>query len=301
MNWSRSVSFGRGLRLSYSIAVMLVAIGALAADLQKFTDVRLVENPSNDGDSFVVQAGERQLHVRLYFVDCPESVATTDADAKRVREQARYFGITDAKKVFDFGRDAKAFTAKALAESFTVHTAFANALGRSRGGRVYAFVITADGKDLGRLLVENGFGRAHGTKREGPTGVAAKQIQQELQNLESEAMLQRKGIWAATDPNVITQLRAQEQEEQRELKDIRRASAGKKSLAGPVDLNTGTTADLQSISGIGPVLAGRIIAARPYKKVDDLLRVTGIGPKLLEKIRHYLVVNAPPEPAQVSK
>jgi len=31
---------------------------------------------------------------------CPESVATTDADAKRVREQARYYGITDAKKIF---------------------------------------------------------------------------------------------------------------------------------------------------------------------------------------------------------
>jgi competence ComEA-like helix-hairpin-helix protein len=272
-----------------------------AADLQKFTDVRLVENPSNDGDSFVVKAGERQLHVRLYFVDCPETVATTDADAKRVREQARYYGITDAKKVFDFGREAKAFTAKVLAEPFTIYTAFSSALGRSRGGRVYAFVVTSEGKDLGRLLVENGFGRAHGAKREGPTGIAAKQIQQELQELESKAMLEHKGIWAATDPNVISQLRAQEQEEERELKDIQRASAGKKPLAGPVDLNTGTTAELQSIGGIGPVLAGRIIAHRPYKSVDDLLRVTGIGPKLLEKIRPSLVVNAPPDPAQVSK
>ncbi len=283
------------------MGLLCFAVGALAADLQKFTDVRLVENPSNDGDSFVVQAGERRMHVRLYFVDCPESVATTDADAKRVREQARYFGITDAKKVFDFGREAKAFTTNALAEPFTVYTAFANALGRSPGGRIYAFVITSEGKDLGRLLVENGLGRAHGAKREGPTGTAAKQIQRELQDLESEAMLQREGIWAATDSSVIAQLRAQEQEEERELKDIQRASAGKKSLAGPVDLNIGTTAELQSIGGIGPVLAGRIIAHRPYKSVDDLQHVTGIGPKLLEKIRPYLVVNAPPEPAEGSK
>ena len=280
---------------------MLIAGSALAADLQKFTDVRLVENPSNDGDSFVVQAGERQLHLRLYFVDCPEIVATTDGDAKRVREQARYYGITDAKKVFDFGREAKAFTTNVLAEPFTLYTAFSSALGRSPGGRIYAFVITSEGKDLGRLLVENGFGRAHGAKREGVGGTAAKQIQRELQDLESEAMLQHRGIWAATDSNVITQLRAQEQEEERELKDIQRASAGKKSLAVPVDLNTGTTSELQSISGIGPVLAAKIIAHRPYKSVDDLLRVTGIGPKLLEKIQPYLVVNAPAESVPAPK
>ena len=51
---------------------------------------------------------------------------------------------------------------------------------------------------------------------------------------------------------------------------------------------------LISISGIGPVLASRILAGRPYKNVDDLLRVTGIGPRLLDKICPYLVVtNAP--------
>lgn len=283
------------------VGLLCFVASGLAADLQKFTDVRLVENPSNDGDSFVVQAGERQMHVRLYFVDCPESVATTDADAKRVREQARYFGITDAKKVFEFGHDATAFTTNALAKPFTIYTAFSSALGRSPGGRIYAFVITSDGKDLGQLLVGNGLGRAHGSKREGPTGVAAKQIQKELQDLESEAMLQHAGTWAATDSNAIGQLRAQEKEEERELKDIQRASAGKKTLTGPVDLNTGTTGELQSIGGIGPVLAGRIIAHRPYKNVDDLLRVTGIGSRLLDKIRPYLVVNTSPEPAETSK
>src|SRR5437867_11854132 len=95
-----------------------------AASLEKLTEVRLVENPSNDGDSFVVQAGERRLHLRLYFVVCPESVATTDADAKRVRDQARYFGITDARKVLEFGRQAKAFTAQPLGRPFRGYTAF---------------------------------------------------------------------------------------------------------------------------------------------------------------------------------
>jgi competence protein ComEA len=275
--------------------LVLLGIGELraATELEKFTNAWLVENPSNDGDSFVVKAGARQLHLRLYFVDCPESVATTDADAKRVREQARYFGLTDAKKVFDFGHQAAAFTKKALATPFTFYTAFANALGRSPGGRVYAFVITADGKDLGQSLVEAGLGRTHGSKHAGPTGKRTTDITQMLQKLETEAMRQRRGIWAASDLAAIDKLRAEQHAEDEELKSLIKQSSGKQAPAAPVDLNTATSSELQSISGIGPVLAEKIIAGRPYSKVDDLLRVSGFGPRLLEKIRPYVAVKTP--------
>jgi competence protein ComEA len=284
------------MRRNLAVAMLLFWPGTLfaAATLQKFTDVRLAENPSDDGDSFIAMAGERRLHLRLYFVDAPESVATTDADAKRVREQARYFGITDAKKVFEYGHQAADFTKRALDKPFTVYTAFASALGRSQGGRVYAFVITADGKDLGALLVENGLGRAYGSKRAGPDGKPPAAIQQTLQKLEAEAMRQRKGIWAASDPGVIDKLRAEQRAEDEELKSLIKESAGKHALTAPLDLNTATTSELQSISGIGPTLAAKIIAGRPYKKVDDLLRVSGIGPRLLDRIRPYVTVNPPP-------
>lgn len=265
-----------------------------AATLEKLTDVRLMQNPSNDGDSFVVQAGERSLHLRLYFVDCPESVATTDADAKRVREQARYFGITDAKNVFQFGHEATTFTQHALEKPFTLYTAFASALGRSPGGRIYAFVITADGKDLGQLLVENGYGRSYGAKRTGPLGKSITEIQHKLQKLESAAMAERRGIWAVSEPDVIDKLRATQRDEDAELKSLIKESSGKHPPSVAIDLNTATTSELQSISGIGPVLAAKIIAGRPYKSVDDLLRVSGIGRRLLEKIRPYLTVNASP-------
>jgi competence protein ComEA len=281
--WPQVVMFG----------LLLPATIFAATELQKFTNVRLLENPSNDGDSFVVQAGQRQMHLRLYFVDCPESVATTDADAKRVREQARYFGITDAKKVFEYGHKAGEFTKKVLARPFTVYTAFSSALGRSPGGRVYAFVITADSKDLGQTLVEVGLGRTHGSKHAGPTGKSTTDIEHMLQKLEAEAMRQRKGIWAATDPAVIDKLRAEQREEDEEVKSLLKESSGKKAATGAIELNTATTSELQSISGVGPVLAAKIIDGRPYKKVEDLQRVTGIGPKLFEKIRPYVTVNPP--------
>lgn len=277
------------------LCLFLVTSSAFALDLEKFTDVRMVENPSNDGDSFVVQAGERLIHVRLYFVDCPESVATTDADAKRVREQARHFGITDAKKIFEFGHAAKKFTDEALCKPFTIYTAFAGALGRSPGGRVYAFVITSDGQDLAHLLVENGYARAFGSKRAGPKHESKEDIQAELQRLEMKAMLAHTGAWAATDAQQIERLRAAQREEDQELKELLRASAGKEVAPASVDLNTATTSELQAISGIGPTLAAKIIAGRPYKSVDDLLRISGMGSKLLEHVRPYLVVSEPPK------
>ncbi|MBI3961680.1 MAG: helix-hairpin-helix domain-containing protein [Deinococcus sp.] len=58
-----------------------------------------------------------------------------------------------------------------------------------------------------------------------------------------------------------------------------------------VNLNTATQAELEALPGIGPVLARRIIENRPYSSVDDLLRVSGIGPATLERLRPLVRVN----------
>jgi beta-lactamase superfamily II metal-dependent hydrolase len=62
-------------------------------------------------------------------------------------------------------------------------------------------------------------------------------------------------------------------------------------LPGSISLNRAGEDALRTIPGIGPVLAKRIIAARPYRSVDDLQRVEGIGPKRLADIRVYLSVD----------
>jgi len=38
-----------------------------AAELQKFSNVTVIQHPANDGDSIHVKAGEKQLHIRLYL------------------------------------------------------------------------------------------------------------------------------------------------------------------------------------------------------------------------------------------
>lgn len=50
-------------------------------------------------------------------------------------------------------------------------------------------------------------------------------------------------------------------------------------------MNTASQKELETLPGIGPVIARRIIGGRPYRTVDELLRVKGIGAKRLEEMR----------------
>ncbi len=62
----------------------------------------------------------------------------------------------------------------------------------------------------------------------------------------------------------------------------------------PIDVNTATAEELQSVPGIGETLAKRIVEFRqehgPFEKVDDLLNVRGIGVTSLDKLRPFLTI-----------
>ena len=64
--------------------------------------------------------------------------------------------------------------------------------------------------------------------------------------------------------------------------------------AASINLNTAASSELQRLPRIGPKMAVRIIAYReahgPFRRVQDLVRVRGIGKKTLAQLTPYLVV-----------
>ena len=62
----------------------------------------------------------------------------------------------------------------------------------------------------------------------------------------------------------------------------------------PINLNTATLSDLDSLPGVGPVLAQRILDARTaqggFKAVSDLRKVDGIGDARYDQLKDLVVV-----------
>lgn len=277
----------------------------------EWKDCRLEANDSNDGDSFHVKADGKNYILRLYLVDAPES---EESFPERVAEQGKYFGITPAQSV-QVGEAAAKFVEEKLAQPFSVRTCKQGAMGRSNAVRYYAFVQTSEG-DLGELLVANGLARVHGAAPAEDETFSPKAVKTKLRRFEQEARRLQVGGWGARTGRMNARLLSPGKKKELDSFDtffhperaiVARpqvslpkpdATAGTAapalpSVGGKLDANTATVDELVNLKGIGPVLAQRIIEARPFKNADGLRRVKGIGPKKYGQIRPFFAA-APP-------
>jgi len=71
-------------------------------------------------------------------------------------------------------------------------------------------------------------------------------------------------------------------------------SGGTATSSGPVNLNSATADDLDTLPGVGPATAAAILAYRdqhgPFAAVDGLGEVRGIGPAKLDALRGLVTV-----------
>jgi competence ComEA-like helix-hairpin-helix protein len=312
---------GQFTKLRHKIGLLALAIVCVAGvdagareskDWIVLENCRLISNPANDGDSFHASSGASEYIFRLYMVDAPE---TDEMNPARLVEQAKYFAIT-VPQAIEVGQAAKEFTREKLSEPFTVFTRMSDAMGHSKLERFYAFVQTKDG-DLGEQLVRNGLARNYGFKAV-PPGLRNSRLEVEkLQQFEDDAKRERIGGWGvngerlnvrAQKPAPFSFFVAEKMARSRALPmantpsatpvfrlssttvgpvEVKKSHAKEKIEPGRIDINTATEKELKMIPGVGPVMASRIIAARPFRSADDLKKVNGIGDKKYAKIRPY--------------
>ena len=201
-----------------------------------------------------------------------------------------------------------------------------DAMGRSKIERLYAFVQTKEG-DLGEQLIRNGLARIHGAKVIPPGLSSSRPELEKLQQLEDEARQEKIGGWginvgrlnvraqklssdgtpaftvfvrpekaaprarpvphATASAAIVTTPAPAASISSSSSRKTKTEKAREKIATGKLDINTATEKELRIIPGIGPVMAARIIAARPFKSADDLKKVNGIGDIKYAKIRPY--------------
>ena len=78
-------------------------------------------------------------------------------------------------------------------------------------------------------------------------------------------------------------------------------AAAKPPVTAVVNLNTASAAQLEALPGIGAKTAARIVEYRqkngPFKKIEELMNVKGIGEKSFLKLRPQITITGKPEPA----
>lgn len=55
-----------------------------------------------------------------------------------------------------------------------------------------------------------------------------------------------------------------------------------------VSINRASVTELQTLPGVGPVMAQRIVAGRPYSALEDLLAISGIGEKTFARFAAFI-------------
>jgi len=162
---------------------------------------QLVENHSNDGDSFLVRLpGGRQEILRLYYVDTPESQFRRYKDGQtnheRIRQQAAEMGGITPEQAVEIGKQAKMFTLTLLETSpFTIYTCWDSPF---HDQRYHAFVeVIVEGKPrwLHELLIEKGIARIKTKPAPLPDGTTISIHQTHLRQLQSTARAQARGVW----------------------------------------------------------------------------------------------------------
>lgn len=109
-----------------------------------------------------------------------------------------------------------------------------------------------------------------------------------------DAITAAGGLARGADASDINQARTLRDGEQIYIYSGEKSNVTRAKVRGPISINRASKKDFESLNGIGPVLASRIIAYRnefgPFMSIDDLLKVPGIKESTLAKFKEKIRV-----------
>lgn len=268
----------------------MVASVVNAGEMKVYEGCKWVKENGNDGDSFSVEwknpknpkAKKKKMVIRLYGVDCMETSAEEKHSRDRLVVQGLYFGIHQkdmGKNKFmwtkKLGTEATAFTrTKLRGKPFTVTTWHVPAMGQR--GRIYAYVTTSEGMDLGELLVSNGLARIHGIIHTRTEGEVEKDYLKRLKAQEMRAISEKKGAWKRTNWELFAEERAKYQKYVSKIYINRLKNT-------PIHVELIATRAEVSKKIAQALLDG--LKNSPYKNMTDIdKRVPGVGKKTAKEL-----------------
>jgi endonuclease YncB( thermonuclease family) len=167
--------------------------GRPVADYQVLTEVTLLEDPANDGDTFLLKTPEGEHRFCLYFVD---TVETDGGQPEAARDMAGYFGFDSEEPLRALGLEAREFSLRLLrASAMRVVTRWEK---NPDEDAYLAFIYMKDQErgliNLAQWLVRYGLARIVPCEQDQPNGATAAQFRGQL--LEEEALGKSEAVGA---------------------------------------------------------------------------------------------------------
>lgn len=175
-------------------ALPLNAEGKPVADYQVITEVSLLDDPANDGDTFLLKTPEGQHRFCLYFVD---TVETDGGQLDSARDMAEYFEFDSEEPLRALGLEAREFSLRLLrTNGFRVVTRWEK---NPDEDAFYAFIYLKDPEqgliNLAQWLVRYGLARIVSCDREQPNGMSALRFRALLIEEETRSKAEAHGAW----------------------------------------------------------------------------------------------------------
>jgi competence protein ComEA len=289
-------------------------------------DCRLLRNESADADSFQVSAAGKEYIFRLYFVDAPETDMSI-ADRVKEQAQyfglkpEQTITLGEYAKRFTKEKLAHPFTVRTCMQDAMGRSKLPRyyAFVETKEGDLAELLVTnglarlhgAEAQPVGLRSPERQWERLKRLEREakqqkvgawgamsGRMAARSTTVQPKTGPDSFDAFFHPERFVATNAAAAATPMPAVPMQTSTPLSALSPSRVGTVApllgspnaaaqTGGKLDINSASSEELLNVPGIGPVLAQRIIDARPFQSADELTKVKGIGPKIYERIRQH--------------